>query len=152
MPAPHLLIRLQPDGAAEWLALSRDGRVLAGPLPGFPNEGGERIDVLVPSEAVLLLRAPRVARQRRQLEQALPFAIEEHLAAPVESVHVAPVALDSGDSLVVAVVARAQLDAWLAALRGAGIEPDRLIPESWLLPYEEHATVLVDGERAVLRY
>ena len=152
MPAPHLLIRLQPDGAAEWLALSRDGRVLAGPHKGFPNEGAERIDVLVPAEHVLLLRAPRVAKQRRQLEQALPFALEEQLAAPVETQHVAAAASDAGDDVAVAVVARARLDAWLAALRGAGIEPDRLIPESWLLPFDQHATVLVDGERAVLRY
>ena len=152
MPAPHLLIRLQPDGAAEWLALGRDGRVLAGPQSGFPNEGAERIDVLVPSEAVLLLRAPRVARHRRQLEQALPFAIEEQLAAPVETLHVAPSASETGDHLTVAVVARAQLDAWLATLRTAGIEPDALIPEAWLLPHVDHATVLVDRERAVLRY
>lgn len=153
MPAPHLLIRLQPDGAAEWLALGRDGRVLAGPQAGLPTEGAERIDVLVPSEAVLLLRAPRVARQRRQLEQALPFAIEEQLAAPVETLHVALSASDAGDQLTVAVVSRAQLGAWLAALRGAGLEPDRIVPESWLLPYApDLATLVVDGERAVLRH
>jgi general secretion pathway protein L len=153
MPAAQVLVRLSPDGAAEWLALERDGRVLAGPQPGLPQAGAERIDVLVPAEDVLLLRAPRVARQRRQLEQALPFAVEEQLAAPVETLHVAAADDERGDTLVVAVVAQARMEAWLATLRGAGLEPDRLLPESWLLPYAAGAaTVAIDGERAVLRH
>lgn len=150
---PSLLIRLLPNGAAEWLALGRDGRVLSGPQPGFPNQPAERIDVLVPAEHVLLLRAPRVARQRHQLEQAVPFAIEEQLAAPVEQLHVALADGGTGDDLAVAVVAQTRLDDWLSRLRAAGIEPDRLVPESSLLPWENgSATVLVEGERATLRY
>ena len=149
MPAPHLLIRLRPDGAAEWLALGRDGRVLAGPQAGLPAERGERIDVIVPSDTVLLLRAPRVAKQRHQLEQALPFAIEEQLAAPVESLQVAIADSDGGDTLVAAVVSHARLDAWLAPLRAAGLEPDRVVPESWLLPWAaDVASVYVEGDDA----
>lgn len=148
---PRLLIRLLPEGAAEWLALGRDGRVLSGPQPGWPGEAAERTVVLAPAEAVLLLRAPRVARARHQLEQAVPFAIEEQLAGPVEQQHVALEDAGDGPDLGVAVVARAQLDAWLAALRAAGIEPDRLLPESLLLPCDV-PTLLVDGARAILRH
>ena len=151
MPPSHL-IRLHPDGAAEWLALGRDGRVLSGPQSGLPSEAAEHTTVLLPGEDVLLLRAPRVGRQRRQLELAVPFAIEEQLAAPVEQLHVA---LDEGegDDLGVAVLAQAQLDRRLAPLREAGIEADRVLPETALLPWQSgSATVLVDGERALLRY
>lgn len=146
------LIRLLPDGAAEWLALDRDGRVLAGPQPGLPEPGAERIWVLVPAEHVLLQRAPRVARDRRQLEQAVPYAIEDQLAAPVEQLHVALAPGSEGD-VGVAVVAQARLEAWLAQLRAAGLEPDRVLPETMLLPWQpETAAVLIDGERAMLRY
>jgi general secretion pathway protein L len=150
---PTLLIRLLPAGAAEWLALGRDGRVLSGPQPGWPAERAEQVWVLVPAEQVLLLRAPRVARQRRQLEQAVPFAIEEQLVAPVESQHVALSSAPDGVDLGVAVVAHAAMQGWLAQLRAAGVEPDRLIVESELLPWAQgQATVLVDGQRAVLRF
>jgi general secretion pathway protein L len=150
---PSLLIRLLPDGAAEWLALGRDGRVLTGPQAGWPPQSAERVDVLVPAEDVLLLRAPRVARQRRQLEQAVPYAIEEQLAAPVEQAHVALGEDRGDDGIGVAVVARQRLDAWLRQLRAAGIEPDRIIPECALLPCEPGtAAVLIDGERATLRH
>jgi general secretion pathway protein L len=148
---PRLLIRLLPEGAAEWLALGRDGRVLDGPQRGWPTEAAEQRWVLVPSEAVLLLRAPRVARSRRQLEQAVPFAIEEQLAAPVEQMHVALDASTQGEDLGVAVVSVRQLESWMTQLRDAGIEPDHLIPESLLLPHDV-PTVLVDGDRAILRH
>jgi general secretion pathway protein L len=150
---PNLLIRLSPDGAAEWLALGRDGRMLAGPQAGLPAAGAEHIDVLVPAEDVLLLRAPRVARQRRQLEQALPFAIEEQLAASIETLHVAAADGNDGAELTVAVVAQSRLDGWLQKLRAAGLEPDRLLPETWLLPHAPGAaTVLIDGARALVRH
>lgn len=148
---PRLLIRLLPEGAAEWLALGRDGRVLSGPRAGWPTEAAEQVWALVPAEAVLLLRAPRVARARRQLEQAVPFSIEEQIAAPVESQHVALDGSDGGADLGVAIASKAQVDAWLATLRANGIEPDRLVPESLLLPHDV-PTVLSDGRRAVLRY
>jgi general secretion pathway protein L len=150
---PTLLIRLLPAGAAEWLALGRDGRVLAGPQAGWPGERAEQVWVVVPGEDVLLLRAPRVARQRRQLEQAVPFAIEEQLVAPVEQQHVALSQAAAGADLAVAVVAQARMEAWLAALRGAGLEPDRLVADVDLLPWAEgRPTVLVDGSRALLRW
>lgn len=149
---PTLLIRLLPAGAAEWLALGRDGRVLSGPQSGWPTERAEHVCVLVPAEHVLLLRAPRVARQRRQLEQAVPFAIEDQLVAPVEQQHVALSAATEGADLGVAVVAHATLQDWLAQLRAAGLEPDRLIAESELLPWSEGSvTVLIEGRRALLR-
>lgn len=152
MPARHL-IRLMPDRSAEWLSLGRDGRVLAGPQPGLPGERADDTVVLLPAQDVLLLRAPRVAKQRRQLEQAIPFAIEDQLAAPVEQQHVALSDRNDGDSVALAVIARSRLDGWLATLREAGVVPDRALPESVLLPLQSGVpTLFVDGMRATLRY
>lgn len=151
MPHRHL-IRLFDDGRAQWLAQDRGGRVLAGPVDGLPGEAAEETVVLVSSSAVLLLQAPRVARQRRQLEQAVGFAIEEQLVAPVEQAHVAIIDDLGPDSVAVAVVARAQLDAWLARLAEHGVVPDRLLPEAMLLPYQPQPTLLLDGASATLRH
>lgn len=152
MTSTHL-IRLHPDGAAEWLALGGDGRVLSGPQAGLPEARAEQVTVLLPGEDVLLLRAPRVARQRRQLKQAVPYAIEEQLAAPVEQLHVALEEGGAAEDLAVAVVAQATMERHLAPLRAAGIEPDRILPEAALLPWQAgEATVWVDGKRAMLRH
>ena len=151
MPHRHL-IRLFDDDRAQWLAQDRAGRVLSGPVDGFPSEPADETVVLVPSSAVLLLQAPRVARQRRQQEQAVAFAIEEQLVAPVEQSHVAIIE-DLGPELVaVAVVARQQLDAWLARLTEHGVVPDRVLPESVLLSSEPQSTLLLEGRSATLRH
>lgn len=146
------LIRLLDEHRAQWLAQDRAGRVLAGPTEGFPATQAEETVVLVPSADVLLLTAPRVARQRHQLERAIPFAIEEHLVTPVEKAHV--VILDDAgtDTVDVAVVAREQLQTWLARLQEHGVVADRLLPEGLLLPFDPAATLLLEEAMASLRY
>ncbi len=158
MPFRHL-IRLLPDGSTQWLAADRTGRILEGPRAGFPVGLADEVIARAPSEAVTLLWAPRVGKNRRQLEQAVPFAIEENLAVPVEHCRVAiapeQAAKDqpAKDQVIVAVIANARLEAMLERLTSAGHAPDRLVPESWLLPFSgSEATLLLDGSRAVLRH
>jgi general secretion pathway protein L len=151
---PHrLLIRLLAGGATEWLAQGRDGSVLQGPRDGLPDAPADEVVLLLPAEDVLLLAAPRIGRSRAQLAQGLPFAIEEQLAAPVESQHVAFDERSAGDSVPVAVIARERLDGALAVLRSAGLLVDRAYAESQLLPASgAAATAWIDGDRAVLRW
>lgn len=146
------LIRLFDDERAQWFALDRAGRVLSGPFDGLPTSAAEATVVLVPSADVLLLEAPRVARQRRQLERALPFAVEEHLVAAVEQVHVALLDDSGAGAVATAVVSRERLDGWLARLAASGIHADRLLPESLVLPCESGPTLLLDGDAATLRH
>jgi general secretion pathway protein L len=151
---PHrLLIRLLAGGATEWLAQGRDGKVLQGPQAGLPETSADEVVLLLPAEDVLLLAAPRIGRSRAQLAQALPFAIEEQLAAPVEAQHVAFDERSTGDTVAVSVVARQRLDAALALLKSAGLAVDRAYAESQLLPlFDGAATAWIDGGRTLLRW
>lgn len=143
----RLLIRLTADGDATWLALGRDGVPLHGERPGFPppTEAGETV-VLVPAEDVLVLPVPDLPGSPRQRLQALPFAIEEQLASPVEQQHV--VLATQPDAVLV--VARERMQAWLARLGEAGLAVDRLLPDGWLLPADV-PTLVLHRERALLR-
>lgn len=143
----RLLIRLTAEGDAAWLALGRDGAPLHGERPGLPpaTDAGETI-VLVPAEDVLVLPVPELPGSPRQRLQALPFAIEEQLASPVEHQHV--VLASQPDAVLV--VARERMQAWLARLAAAGLAVDRLLPDGWLLPADA-PTLLLHGERALLR-
>src|SRR5690606_3835633 len=80
----------------------------------------------------------------RQRAQALPFAIEEQLAAPVEQQHV----LLAKQPDAVLVVARQAMDAWLQRLHAAGLRADRMLPDAWLLPYP---SLLLQRHRVLLR-
>jgi len=144
----RLLIRLDAQGDAAWLALGRDGTPLHGERAGLPEPAADIVEtiVLVPAEDVLVLPLPDLPGSPRQRQQALPFAIEEQLAAPVEQQHVVLAAQPEA----VLVVARARMQAWLSRLRAAGLTVDRMLPDGWLLPFAP-ATLLLHGERALLR-
>lgn len=145
----RLLIRLLPDGRATWLALDRDGCPVGAATAGLPPAGAhDEVIAIVPAEDVLLLGAPRVARSEKQLAQALPYAIEDRLAMPVETQHVAWAPTADPTRLRVAVIARERLDAHLATLRAAGLEPDALVPEPLLLPV---GGLLAESGRVLLR-
>lgn len=152
----HHLIRCLPDGGSEWLSLGRDGAPLSAAQAGLPGTPAERVSLILPAEEVLCLEAPRVARSHAALLQALPYAIEEQLAAPVESLHVALDPAGSGERIAVAVIDAARLRQRLDWLAGAGFAADACFAEWQLLPGEgarawlEHGRIiLVDGRRAL---
>lgn len=141
------LITIAADGATAWLPLPAEAGTRARPGLPAPADAGDELTVVVPAEAAALLPAPALAGNRNQRRRAIAYAVEEQLAAPVESVHVAL----SGDERVVAVVARRCLHEWLSMLRAAGLEPDRMLPESALLPAPEQGSALwIDRDRYVL--
>jgi len=150
----RLLIRLAPDGGLTWLRQGGAARALAS-TPGAPPASVlaavDEIVVLVPAADVLLTEASLNARNRLQLMQALPYAVEEQLLGPLEDLHFAASRGTSG-TFGVAVVAKAKLRGWLARLGEAGIRPDAVLPESLTLrATAQQASLLIDGDRAVAR-
>lgn len=146
----RILLRIAPDGELRWLSTSGPVRVQSGVPPVAPDD---RLWVIFPAEDVLLMSAPRVARSAAQLQQALPYAIEDQLAAAIETQHVAWAPAADPQQVAVAVVARTRIEALLSLLRTHGLEPDVLIPEPLLLPWQAGvATVMLESNRALLRY
>ncbi len=152
----RLLLRLHDDETLAWLAQDAGGRALSGASTGAPPPEtlarAQRIVVLVPSEQVLLLDAPALSKQSSQLAKAVPFALEDRLASPVEELHFALGARSGDASIVVAVVARDVLRGWIDTLAQHGIHADALIPETLALPWSDDcATLLIENGRALLR-
>lgn len=153
----RLLIRLHADGQLSWLAQDAGGRVLSGTNAGAPPAAtlarSQRIIVLVPSEHVVLLEADAVSTRRAQLAKAVPFALEDQLASPVEELHFALPDTIAGGRIAVAIVARATLRGWIDTLAQAGISADVMIPEALALAANaEKATLMIEPERALLRW
>lgn len=147
----QLWIHLPTDDSPEWAVLAQDGRVLEGPKPGWPDVTNLPVTLLLAAEQVLLLEAPRVAKSAAQLRRALPFAIEEQLAGPVEQAHFALSEDLSADSVAVAVIDRARLGGVLKELAARGLHPDACVAESQCLRASADASSWSDGHRLVLR-
>jgi general secretion pathway protein L len=155
--ARHLLIWLGGPFEAEWRVLDGTGQAPQGPLGGSLESAaaearGSSVTVLVPGLEVLLARAAVPALNRQRLLKAVPYALEDQLAADVETLHFAVGRADDTGQPAVAVVARARMDEWLGALRGAGINPGVLTPDTLAIPWREHTwSVLLLGEQALVR-
>lgn len=92
------------------------------------------------------------SRQAKHMRKALPYMIEEHVIGDLRQTHLAVGPQQPAGSVAVAVVAHAQMIAWLEALHGAGLSPTALIPEQLLLPREPGSIyVHIHRERALVR-
>lgn len=152
-PGPDtLVLRLATDGGLTWRLAGRAGvSTMTGAPPAGVLAGARRIVVLVPSEDVLLTHARLPARTPAQRRQGVPFALEDELLSPVESLHFA-LGPAEGDDVDVAVVATDTLRGWLATLAAAGVKPDAMLPDALALPWDgAHARALIEDDRARVR-
>lgn len=155
--AEKLIIRLGDGGPVEWLALdehgNRIGAIQSGELDTLaPHTAGRRVVVLVPGAAITLTGATLPSQNAQKIAQALPYALEEHLAEDVDNLHFVAGPVRPGGGRAVAVVARARMDEWLAALAAADIKVDVLLPETFAvaaLPGRWHAAL--EADRGLVR-
>jgi general secretion pathway protein L len=110
--------------------------------------------VLIPVENILLASIDIPSRQSRQIKQALPFMVEELIADEIESVHIATPELASVKSnlIDVAVIAHRLLIDWLDLLHTHQLAAKKISIDALNIPYQDnHITVLVDGDRVLVR-
>ena len=136
------------DSELRWRRVSPGGAVRQGSQRGLEGLApAEDIIVWTPAAETLLLRARLPTRSSAKIAQALPYALEEQLIEPPESLHFA-FAHETDGALAVAVTRRERMESWLAALAAAGLAPTRLAPVTLSLPLADRAWTLsfVDGE------
>jgi len=115
---------------------------------GWPGE--LPVWVVVPAQHVGYARTQIGVRNRDQLAKAVPFALEEQLAEPVEQLHFIVTARADGTQDAWW-VNRARLQQWLDDLTSRGVTPTVLLSEAALLT--EHPDSLAgarDDQRALL--
>ncbi|WP_076071567.1 type II secretion system protein GspL [Sphingomonas montana] len=109
--------------------------------------------VLVPTEQVLLTIVDLPLAARRQRLAALPFAIEDRIAEPIESVHAALGIATGPGRYLAGVVARATMAGWVARVEAAGLGHAVLIPDALALPLPPEGawSVARTADRVVVR-
>lgn len=118
------------------------------------HAGDNEICLIVPGECILLtsVNLPPIRQLARRM-QAARFAMEDQLATPVESQHIALGERDADGNHHVAVVEREQMDAWLDLPGEYRQRVRAAIPDTLCLPLPENgsASVLLDNQRALVR-
>ena len=113
--------------------------------------GARESIVLLDATQVTLLAVELPVSDLRTARQAAPFAIEEQLAQPLDSLHfaLAPV---GGGRYALAALDRALREQVIEALRSSGLKPRLVAAEQCALPCAPHTwTIVIDGEQVLLR-
>ena len=109
--------------------------------------------VLVPGTQVTLSAINIPSKKSRQIQQALPFALEESLANDIDDNFFALGPRDGDGNLNVAVVTHQKMKSWLAQLENSQLKADVLLPETLLIPRDGSRNTLLVGEKnSWLRY
>ncbi|MGB6977156.1 MAG: type II secretion system protein GspL [Gammaproteobacteria bacterium] len=155
----RLLIRFQPAlwPRVTWALVNKAGIITLGPqqntLAEIPQpQNGETITILVPGADVLIMSVNLPYSSHMQLRKATPYALEDQLIADIETQHFALGSIQLDKAVHVAVIAKQQLQDWLAALQEANIQPEIMLPDYLAIPYEEGAwTMVLEPQSALIR-
>ena len=116
-------------------------------------ERGGPATIVVPTEQVRLLAVDLPLANRAKRLAALPFAVEELIAEPVESVHLALGEEIAPKRYLVGVVRHELMAAWVETAAEAGLGHAAMVPDALALPRPAEGEWSVDlaADRAVVR-
>jgi general secretion pathway protein L len=155
--AETLVIRLRaaPEAPASWLIVdangARSGPARSGTVAdALPLAAGRRVLLLVPGSEVALAEPELPLRGGARVAQAVPFALEEHLASDVDALHFAIGSrMDSAIGTPVAAVARGLMDRWSGTCVEAGLAPQAAYADSAVVPAMATGCTLLLDESAL---
>lgn len=110
----------------------------------YAESDDTQIAIIAPANDVLQTYVSVPAGQKRHLQRALPFLIEEHIATPIEDMHLCTGPISHGKSPVIA-VSHETIQHWLSTLKSNQIEPDWLLDEGASLGVAHELEILVDS-------
>lgn len=129
----NLVVILSADAekAPDIAYVSEEGHV----SDAKPNQSAARVIVILPQEKIIFLTVTLPHLARKAMPSALAFALEDALAEELENYHFVPSAFKSNEPIDVAVVAKRDMQVWLAQLSALNIVPDVGLPAALALPY-----------------
>ena len=121
-------------------------------LVEIAEKDGKSKDIFwLPMEEFAFFQPEMPAKSKKSWRQTIPFALEDSLITSVEKTHFA-FDQNADEKVSVIAVAKQQLDDYLALIQEQKLQPRKMIPELYALPYtSEQLTVWHEGERCLMR-
>lgn len=109
--------------------------------------------LIVPATDVSLkiLQLPKV--NRRKIQQAIPYMLEQYLAEDTNKLHFSFMRNKHDDSVTIAIVKKELMVKWLNQLQDNQLKVTACIPESLLLPmHNDGWTITLEDQSAIIRF
>ena len=120
-----LLLHLKPSADAiapplvDWALFDAQNNKLQGEyhqpittlISQAANDNNAQLVVLIPGEDILQTTLKIPVGQKRHLQRTLPFLVEEHIASPIEDMHLSAGHIHNGEASVLA-VSHSALQGW----------------------------------------
>ncbi|MBV1889429.1 MAG: hypothetical protein KUG54_00230 [Gammaproteobacteria bacterium] len=140
----------------QWCLPDSDGRfkypVQKGSLATAANMiGSQPASLLLRSEQLLLTQATVQARQSRQVRAALPYLLEEQLAATPEQLHLAFKKSPQPNRYQVAVIEDNLLSGLINQLTAVGIRLEGAYPDCQGLNSADGGSLMIDDDRVLFK-
>jgi len=135
-----------------WTFFNNKGHVSQGAtLNHFPPEvAGAEIIVFFPTEEILLTEVTLPPANKSQQLSATLYALEDKLADDIEQLH-AVIEPSSSTSLFFAgVIRKSLLEIWLQKCQTHKLNPSSVLPDIFLVPYQENKWTILPLENRVL--
>src|SRR5690349_21632726 len=135
-----LIIHLRDGAAPRWMVCNPDGHVVVNAMSGELMQAtamatGRKVAVILPANEALVTESDAPAKSAAKLAQVIPYALEERVADEIENLHFALGHRDAATGRVpVVVIERERIDARLAELRAAGLNPSAIYSQASLVP------------------
>lgn len=107
-----------------------------------------QVIALAPGAEVLQTTLTIPAGQKRHLQRTLPFLAEEHLASPIEDMHLCAGNIQDDRASVFAVNHK-RMQQWLGQLKAHHIAPDWLLPDTAAASLCGELVILIDNSAAI---
>ena len=148
---------IDEETSVRWILSSTDnseencGIVKLANIPELIHD--RKIVILLPIETLYISTVTLQTKNRKQLEKAIPFALEDDLTEDIESLHFAYGQRSSDNQIPVMVISRNQLDALLSTLNELRIIPDIITADIFGLPWEHQSrwSVRIESNHAIVR-
>ena len=136
------------DGGVEGPSMIKDGTLEEAAAAGV----GARVVLLAPSDLMLLAGVSVPATQRRRIQTAVPYALEDQLAVDVDTLHFAIGSRDELGMVSTATVTHTVMERWLADLAAVGLQPAVMFPDVLAVPWAPDSwSLLIEDQGALLR-
>ena len=154
-----LLIHYTPSDPqhARWVFVDEKGQCKSQPARGSltdlaPLAKGRKATALIDASCINIEKVKVPSNNRQRQIQAVPYALEDTLAANIEDTHFALAKKQSDDNIPVISINRELLEQLIDDFRQAGIFVDTLAADALALPRDENSwSVLLDEDHALIK-